>query len=119
MAFQNWMERHYKAVLASGTTDVVIGALPAGVAIQVHGCRVTDLAATGAVAFTDGAGTTFMSATDVAVTATGLKANTTSGPFMTTAARSLTADITTSLADAAEIIFYCAVAKVEPGAGEV
>lgn len=119
MAFLEWREKHYKVNLAADTTDVVIAALPAGSALMVFGANVTDAAATGAVKLTDGAGIDLMTDADLDPNTTGLKRNTTPGPFFFTTARSITADITTILADVAEITFLCAVAKVHPGAGEV
>lgn len=114
-----WREKQYKVNLAADTTDVVIAALPAGSALMVFGARVTDAAATGAVKLTDGGSIDLMTDADLDPNTTGLKRNTTPGPYFLTTARSITADITTILADVAEIIFFCAVAKIDPGSGEV
>ncbi len=115
MAYNVYRERH---LTFTGTADAVLAALPAGCAIMCYGARVIDAAATGALALTDGASITIMSDTDLDPNTTGFKRNTTPGPFFLTSARSITADATT-LADAVEVVFYCSVAQIVPGAGEV
>lgn len=116
MAFQQYREKQLR-IQTSASTDVNLLALPAGSSVMVHGIRVLDAAATGTLAITAGA-VTVMSSADVAPAATGLKRCTTPGPFFIVAATNLAADAA-SLADAIDMILFCAVAMIEPGAGEV
>lgn len=116
MAYNTYRERPLRF---TGTLDTVLAALPAGTSIFVHAVEIFDAAASGTLTLTDGAGLTMMSSADIAPTATGLKRNTTPGPYFLIADRSITADVGTALGDAVDMVFYCSVAKVRPGAGEV
>lgn len=114
MAFIELRERQFRA---TGTADATLAVVPAGTLVWVLGARVAVAAGAGTAILTAD-GVTMMASADIGPTATGLKRNTTPGPYLMTAAATILLD-NTGFTGSPDITFYCAVTKIEPGSGEV
>src|SRR5213592_3466105 len=111
MAFLEIRERQLRA---TGTADVTLAVVPAGTLVFLYGAQVTTAAGAGTCIVTaDGA--TLMASADLAPTATGLKRNTTPGPYLMKAEATILCD-NTGFTGSPDITFFFGMAKVAPGA---
>lgn len=115
MPFLNLKERH---LTFTGTATKTLMTLPAGSYIQCYGCRVLTVAGGAMTLALNATGVgTLMATAEVAPLVLGFKRNTTAPTFIATASN--IEGLVTGGAGSPEVIFYCAVLQVVPGAGEI